>query len=234
MKRALSLLRATAEVVALLLGLVPAFVAGAMWLWGKGHADVALFLLMGGVMGFVGGVAAAPRLRQYPKCVRLSRRRLADLYQDYLRRWKKRVHAPASPALRDAPVETVMSSKSSVIAVRQTDDGREVLDQLLERMARLRDDRLPIACVLENDRLVGVITPSDIVAKLGWFHPRGHLPAAALMTRSPFTVEPTQSWGDAENFRKENDIASGLPVVDQSDILVGFLPPKGKREFVGR
>ena len=103
---------------------------------------------------------------------------------------------------------------------------------LLDADALMRENKIRRLPVVENDRLVGIVTFGDV---------RGARPSAAtslstwemnyllanlklgeIMTRQPQTVSPEATIGEAASIMLSHRI-SGLPVVDGSGQLVGII-----------
>lgn len=94
------------------------------------------------------------------------------------------------------------------IVVEPTTSARGALDLMVDRKIR----RLP---VVEGDRLVGILTKSDI-ERQRW---KGKA-VGDLMTRDPLTVEPDETLEKAAHLMLERKI-SGLPVV--AGAIVGII-----------
>lgn len=82
--------------------------------------------------------------------------------------------------------------------------------------------RLP---VVENGRLIGIVTRSDIQQQIPWnqdqmFGLAGRV-VGEIMTRDPLTVGPNQTLKDAAALMRTSHV-SGLPVVENGQ-LVGII-----------
>ena len=103
---------------------------------------------------------------------------------------------------------------------------------LLDADALMRENKIRRLLVVENGRLVGIVTFGDV---------RGARPSAAtslstwemnyllanlklgeIMTRQPQTISPEATIGEAASIMLSHRI-SGLPVVDSSGQLVGII-----------
>ena len=90
--------------------------------------------------------------------------------------------------------------------------------------------RLPV--VEKNGRLIGIVTlgdvrgaqPSEATSLSIWEmnYLLANLKLKKIMTPDPVTVEPDATIGEAARIMLENKV-SGLPVVDEDNILVGII-----------
>lgn len=97
-----------------------------------------------------------------------------------------------------------------------------------------RVDFLPV--VDDPQELVGIITSTDIVREQAVRLTERPLPgtvrAADVMTEAPLTVKPFESFLDAVAVMVERNVRH-LPVVDESERLVGMLSDRDVRSVVG-
>ncbi len=109
----------------------------------------------------------------------------------------------------------------------------------LARMRRGEFRRLP---VLENDKLVGIITDRDLrlamnspfVMREGWYdsYLMEHIEVRSCMTPNPITVEADDALLDAVRLMRERKIG-GAPVV-QDGKLVGIVTETDLLDFLER
>jgi len=84
---------------------------------------------------------------------------------------------------------------------------------------------LGAACVMEDKRLIGLVTDGDLRRAIQEHHEIGSLTAADVMTKSPIGIRPQSSLGDAvELMENRPSQISVLPVIDTTnDECVGLL-----------
>jgi len=102
--------------------------------------------------------------------------------------------------------------------------GVEAIDRnetLVHAAEALRAHGISSLAVIEDGRLVGIVTERDIVAKVADGSDAGTTTAAQAMTDAPVTVEPATELRAAAQIMAERGIRH-LPVVEGSD-LVGML-----------
>ena len=113
-------------------------------------------------------------------------------------------------------VSQIMSSPALVL------DKDLSLADAIDMIKRNEVSRL---VVLENGRIVGVMTEKDIVRDLGSAHayrlPLGKMHVSGVMTPNPITVAPDVMAKRAAELMLDHDI-SGLPVVE-GDKLLGII-----------
>lgn len=113
-------------------------------------------------------------------------------------------------------VSQIMSSPAIVL------DKDVSLADAIDMIKRNEVSRL---VVLENGRIVGVMTEKDIVRDLGSVHayrlPLGKMHVSSVMTPNPITVAPDVMAKRAAELMLDHDI-SGLPVVE-GDKLLGVI-----------
>ena len=103
---------------------------------------------------------------------------------------------------------------------------------LLEAGALMRENNVRRLPVMENGRLVGIVTFSDIreakpsaASSLSTWEMNyllANLKLSEVMTRQPKTISPNATIGEAADLMLTNRI-SGLPVLDASGNLVGII-----------
>ncbi|WP_420644397.1 CBS domain-containing protein [Candidatus Leptofilum sp.] len=103
---------------------------------------------------------------------------------------------------------------------------------LLEADALLKEHQIRRLPVLENGRLVGIVTYGDIrearlsdaTALSTWEmnYLLASLKLAAVMTKEPVSISPAATIGEAADLMLTHRI-SGLPVVDVEGTLVGII-----------
>ncbi len=119
-------------------------------------------------------------------------------------------------------VADVMTRRPALVAPTDT------IRVAVERMRECKCRRLP---VIENDKLVGIIsnidlrraTNSPLVLRERWYDEflLDHIIVRACMTPNPITVTPTTPVLDAARLMRDRKIG-GLPVVE-ADRLVGIV-----------
>ncbi|MBI4953209.1 MAG: CBS domain-containing protein [Myxococcales bacterium] len=128
----------------------------------------------------------------------------------------------------DTPVREVMTARL------ETATGDELVSDVAWRMAMAHIQCLP---VLERDRLVGILTSSDLLAYMGRGEvgPRG-APLVGdvreVMSRAPVAVHEDTRLGAALGIMCEQGIRH-LPVVDADKRLVGLVSDRDLRVAVG-
>ncbi|WP_420631904.1 CBS domain-containing protein [Candidatus Leptofilum sp.] len=103
---------------------------------------------------------------------------------------------------------------------------------LLEADALLQEHQIRRLPVLENGRLVGIVTygdireakPPDATSSSAWEmnYLLASLNLAAIMTKKPVSILPDATIGEAADLMLTHRI-SGLPVVDSAGNLVGII-----------
>ncbi len=95
-------------------------------------------------------------------------------------------------------------------------------DSLAEAIKLMQRNEVSRLLVLENKKIVGVITEKDMARELGSTHTYrispGSLHVSNIMTQNPVTVEPEVTAKRAAELMLERDV-SGLPVVDGNSAL---------------
>ena len=102
--------------------------------------------------------------------------------------------------------------------------GKTVI--MKEAMEAMNSARLGIACIVDNNMLLGILTDGDIRRKLL----KSQKPLSALFVddalvhsiRKPVVVQPSDLLFDAVTLMDKNQIWD-LPVVDRHNILIGVL-----------
>jgi CBS domain-containing protein len=125
------------------------------------------------------------------------------------------------------PVAAVMSARP------RTAHPDETVGTAAARMADARVDCLP---VLEDGRLIGIVTTTDVLLNEGRAHARrsgAPTPTAAdVMTPKPLTVRPGDPLRAALSIMIDAEVRH-LPVVDGDGRLVGMLSDRDVRAAVG-
>ncbi len=92
-------------------------------------------------------------------------------------------------------------------------------EKLAVLQKRMKEGKFRSIPVLDDGRIVGIITDRDIREKAGSLD---NLQAEAIMTREVLTVTPRTSAWDAARLLAERKIG-GMPVVDERGALVGIV-----------
>jgi CBS domain-containing protein len=184
------------------------------------------------------------RTGQFADAVRFSRTKESVLqaYKEYLDKWLSIPLAPRYQAGGKPPLEIAkclvkdwMRRHTDCIVELPEHDAKDIVSRIEERMALL-DDRLPIAILVEsidNYKLAGIITPSDLHPKFDIYQAPGQVKALEIWTGNPYRLRGDQTIESAATYMNEKKTKSGLPVVDATDRLIGFLPPLGTRDLMG-
>ena len=94
--------------------------------------------------------------------------------------------------------------------------GLEPSTTLVEAARRMHERRVGAVVVTEGGRLVGILTERDVLRAVATGAVEG--PVATAMTRSPETIEPDESVGQAAALMIHGGFRH-LPVVDDADVV---------------
>ena len=94
--------------------------------------------------------------------------------------------------------------------------GLDPTTSLLEAARRMHERRVGAVVVTEGERLVGIVTERDVLRAVVTGGLDG--PVADAMTRSPETIEPDESAGQAAALMIHGGFRH-LPVVDGGDVV---------------
>jgi CBS domain-containing protein len=93
---------------------------------------------------------------------------------------------------------------------------------LVEAIDAIKRNEVSRLIVLQDDRIVGVVTEKDIVRELGSVHayrlPPSRIYVSGMMTSNPITVAPDVTARRAAELMLDHDI-SGLPVVEEGKLV---------------
>ena len=92
-----------------------------------------------------------------------------------------------------------------------------------ETIRTMQSAKLGSVLVTENDRLVGIFTERDFIAKVAGTNTEGSKPIRDLMTPNPATLHPDDSVFDAIRLMDEHGYRN-VPIVDEQGHLTGSLP----------
>ncbi len=93
------------------------------------------------------------------------------------------------------------------------------IDENMEKViVEISSKRLGATAVIQNGKLVGLITDGDLRRMLEKHHNIGNLKAGDIMTQNPRTIHKNSLVVDALTLMKENNITQ-LPVLDKSDYV---------------
>jgi CBS domain-containing protein len=94
-------------------------------------------------------------------------------------------------------------------------------ESLTDIATRMRSNGVSAVAIMEDERLVGIITERDLMrAVADGLNPRGTL-ASAYMTASPHTIAPSEDASEAAHTMVERGVRH-LPVVEEGRV-VGFV-----------
>lgn len=94
--------------------------------------------------------------------------------------------------------------------------GLDPATSLVEAARRMHERRVGAVVVTEAERLVGILTERDVLRAVATGAVDG--PVADAMTRSPETIEPDESVGQAAALMIHGGFRH-LPVVDGGDVV---------------
>jgi len=170
---------------------------------------------------------------------------LDKLYAEHVDWWtKKRPIAPrvaGEKGFGDAPVEAFMAPLSETIPdVTSNSNAYDLMRKVQARLLGKKKSLLPVAIFLESNRsLKAILTPTDLTSKFDkWYNNRSAV-ASEIWSDEKSFGRPLRSCFQKETCREAYHkmllagpcpIQTGLPVVDETGRVVGFLPHHGGRE----
>jgi predicted transcriptional regulator len=100
--------------------------------------------------------------------------------------------------------------------------GRERGVEYIERLRRGEEEAYTVVDEKEQ-KLRGVITPSDIRYKRPLYERDPNIEVERIMTENPYYVRDSDTLENAVNIMDSKNIITGLPVVDSHNRLVGYI-----------
>lgn len=97
-----------------------------------------------------------------------------------------------------------------------------------DAVRKMRDERTYCALILEEGRLVGIFTDTDVLNKVLGHPENWKKPVAEVMTAQPQTVSNTSTAAEALNLLNTHTFRN-LPVVDSAGQVVGNV---GQESFI--
>jgi len=91
-------------------------------------------------------------------------------------------------------------------------------ESLADAAARMRDHGVGSLAVIDDDRLVGILTERDVLRAVAENRPSNVTPVSALMTRLPVVISPGTDTATAARLMVEHDIRH-LPVVADQKVI---------------
>jgi predicted nucleotide-binding protein len=181
---------------------------------------------------------------KFSEAIRFARTKdsLIAAYQEFLLKWEQFLIKRglglkgSSQELAYSTIREHMYAPDACIITLPADDGKDVINRIESRMELVDGKLLPVAIVvdsLQTNKLAGVVTPFDLPNKFDIYQISRRVIVSDIWTEKPFKLRRDQVFNEAVRYMDQKGVRTGLPVVDDEDRFVGFLPPHRGRELAG-